>query len=172
MGKIEIVVSAIVSALIVLGVVLIFAEHMINLTTIRYVSQGSAGIRVILNANGFIVGDLKVGINGSNTSIEVPVKIVSRCFVRLPIIPQNATTSGAIPRITTTIPYVEPCNLSEQVVFSGLRPFTIYNVSVSGSESPYCAPGTICPMFILHIQKSLSIETEANGTIVNASFSI
>ncbi|MGC8669616.1 MAG: hypothetical protein ACP5TL_00480 [Candidatus Micrarchaeia archaeon] len=143
-------------------VVVLMSQHILVLNPGK-TAEGYSSIDAIIHASGFIVSNLKVSISGNNTNASVPLNIVSRCFVQG--IPKPM--EGSLPRINITI---QPCNLTESVVFTNLKPFSLYNVSIFGSESPYCIPGSICPMFILRVSKTLTVRTGAAGTVSNASF--
>ena len=172
--KPSIIIAAVVAALVVSGVYTVIATHMIEFPIVKYVSQGSAGIDAVINVHGYVESNIKVSVSGSGTNLSVPVSIISRCFVTSAAAIQENASQQTIRIITTTIPgtYIEPCNMTEHVVFAGLKPYSMYNVSINGSESPYCPPGVFCPFFILRVQKSFDVETAANGSIINVTFGV
>ncbi|MGC8651860.1 MAG: hypothetical protein ACP5UH_01245 [Candidatus Micrarchaeia archaeon] len=169
--RLYIMLAAVLAALVVSGITIIIACHLLEYPFAKYASEGSAGIDAVINSNGYIVSDLNVSVSGNGTNLSVPLSIVSRCFVA---IPENVS-QPSLPHIaTTTIPgiYTEPCNITEHIIFAGLRPHSIYGVAINGSERPYCPPGIFCPYFILRVQKSVAVETGPNGSITTVSFSV
>jgi len=141
----------------------------VSSTIYKHSYYGNASIALTLNATSYIVSRLDTNLTGNNISISIPVSIVSRCL--------SYGHIGPLPVVNGSLPHISnqsflPCEKSTSVIFTGLKPYANYIVSIEGYESPYCPPGTLCPMFILHVQKSIEVETAANGSITNVSFTV
>ena len=58
-------------------------------------------------------------------------------------------------------------------VFTGLKPYSAYSISLHGTMGPRCYPGKICayavPDFILLVNKTIIVDTGANGTTNEAT---
>ncbi|MEM0149725.1 MAG: hypothetical protein QXW10_02415 [Candidatus Micrarchaeaceae archaeon] len=166
-------IAVVVSALATAGIIIIALNSQYNILALAPSSSaGSAAVSVAVNLPGFSVASLSVSMRGSGYSAAIPIYMVSKCIVRMPVIAPQAQANGtqAIPQKLNES--IQPCNQTEYVVFTGLRPYTIYNASIFGSRRPYCAPGMACPMFIVRVDLTQSIETGANGSIENISFTV
>ena len=53
-----------------------------------------------------------------------------------------------------------------------LYPNAKYRVSLRGTAAPVCAPGSICPDFIMGINDVYNVTTGPNGSVVNISISM
>jgi hypothetical protein len=58
------------------------------------------------------------------------------------------------------------------VLVTRLYPNTTYRVGLRGSSAPVCAPGRVCPDFVIGINDTYNVTTGPNGSIVNVSISV
>ncbi|ASI13399.1 hypothetical protein Mia14_0056 [Candidatus Mancarchaeum acidiphilum] len=96
-------------------------------------------------------------------------------------IPIYRSSSGvACPSESTT---GLPCPLPNEIIlFNELKPLSLYNLSFTGSASPICIKGNICPFvnlntsalpdYIVALRYSKEIETGPNASTINISVSL
>jgi len=177
MKNASIYIIATVSALITIGIIIGILSQFTLIQSKTQQTPPNAAVLVSINITGFSVVNLKVGISGLNYSL--PIYVISKCSAPGPVVePQsNVSITGtgnssnvAIPRIINWS--IVPCNTAEHIIFANLKPYSYYNVTIYGTESPYCLPGSICPMFGLHVFQSQVIETGPSNSIVNVGFNI
>jgi len=187
---ITISVSVLISVLITIGIMIVILSQFTIIQSKTQQTPLNAAVLVSINITGSIssVVNLKVGISGNGLNYSVPVYVISKCSAPSQIVenvsgpvvePQsNVSITGtgnssnvAIPRIINWS--IVPCNTAEHIIFANLKPYSYYNVTISGTKSPYCVRGVICPpMLILLIFKSSIIETGPSNSIVNVSFNV
>jgi len=168
---IKLYMAVIASVLATLGITIIVMQNMALIHSSANSSTGFANINVAINAHSFIVSYLYVNISGNGEIASVPIHILSRCIVYTHIIaPQPQANATEIPKIINES--IQPCNETEYIIFTGLKPYAIYNVSISGTESPYCPPGIPCPMYIMRVYQTKMVETGPNNSIANVSFNV
>ena len=124
----------------------------LNSTRIIYRPYGNASISASLFIGTFFYYNLSLSINGTG---------VHNTFgISNPPIPYNALTHNA----------TLPAFLSQErtFVFTGLKPYSAYRISLHGTTGPLCYPGKICAYatssFILLVNKTIIVDTGANGT--------
>jgi len=141
-----------VSVLITIGIMIVILSQFYLIQNKTQQTPPNAAVLVSINITGFSVVNLKVGISGNGLNYSVPVYVISKC---------------SAPR------QIVPCNTAEHIIFANLKPYSYYNVTISGTRSPYCLPGVICPpMPILRVFQSSIIETGPSNSIVNVSFNV
>ncbi|MCL4363351.1 hypothetical protein M1439_02800 [Candidatus Marsarchaeota archaeon] len=157
----------ILAMLILLAVVIMYAFIYIgqahsqlgaalNSTRIIYRTYGNASISASMFIGASFYYNLSLSINGNGTH--------SVFGISNPQIPYNALTHNA----------TLPAFLSQErtFVFTGLKPYSAYSISLHGTMGPICYPGKICayatPDFILLVNKTIIVDTGANGTTTNA----
>jgi len=174
---ITISVSVLISVLITIGIMIVILSQFNLIQNKTQQTPLNAAVLVSINITGSSVVTLKVGISGLNYSL--PIYVISKCSAPGPVVePQsNVSITGtgnssnvAIPRIINWS--IVPCNTVEHIIFANLKPYSYYNVTISGTESPYCPPRSICPMFGLYVFQSQVIETGPSNSIVNVSFNV
>ncbi len=61
--------------------------------------------------------------------------------------------------------------IAAHVLFADLNPDTSYHLTLNGSARPYCAPGQVCPMFIVAVHSSENVRTGPSGSVTSAIIS-
>jgi len=166
-----------VSALTTIGIMIVILSQFYLIQSKTQQTPPNAAVLVSINITGSSVVTLKVGISGLNYSL--PIYVISKCSAPGPVVePQsNVSITGTGNSSNVAIPSIinwsiVPCNTAEHIIFANLKPYSYYNVTISGAESPYCPPRSICPMYGLHVFQSQVIETGPSNSIVNVSFNI
>jgi len=178
-----------VSALTTIGIMIVILSQFYLIQSKTQQTPPNAAVLVSINIMGSIssVVNLKVGISGNGLNYSVPVYVIRKCNAPRQIVenvsgpvvePQsNVSITGTGNSSNVAIPSIinwsiVPCNTVEHIIFANLKPYSYYNVTISGTESPYCPPRSICPMFGLYVFQSQVIETGPSNSIVNVSFNV
>ncbi len=145
----------------------VYVPTTIYKTNIIYLYHNyNSSIRANITSDPYmvVVGTLNLKGPGINDSIPI----------------YRSSSAIACPSESTTgLPCPLPDNL---IIFNELKPLSYYNLSFTGSASPICIKGRICPFanlnvsalpnYIVALRYSKEIETGPNGSVVNVPVSL
>ena len=158
----------ILAMLILLAVVIMYAfiyiNHAysqlgaaLNATRIVYRPYGNASISAYLLIGASFYYNLSLSINGTGAHNTFAISDQSLAYNALA---QNSALPALVMQERT-------------FVFTGLKPYSAYSISLHGTMGPRCYPGVICayaaPDFILLVNKTIIVDTGANGTITETA---
>lgn len=158
----------ILAMLIMLAVVIMYAyvyiNHVysqlgaaLNATRIVYRPYGNASISAYLLIGASFYYNLSLSINGTGAHNTFAISDQSLAYNAL-------AQNSALPALMMQ---------ERTFVFTGLKPYSPYSISLHGTMGPRCYPGVICPYttpnFILLVNKTIIVDTGANGTITETA---
>ncbi|MCL4387593.1 hypothetical protein M1567_00345 [Candidatus Marsarchaeota archaeon] len=174
-----------VAAIIILSIALAaesFAissgTHLGNLSTISKTSTiaqvPTSDLNITLTASKYSVVKFAVTVSGNGFNESQYAKLGPKLYALNSSVSGVRSVSGPITissnaELNRTV--VIPDN-ETNMLFTGLKPYSNYTVTVKGSESPYCFPGLACPMFILAISRTYELRTGPLNSTANYSISL
>jgi hypothetical protein len=134
-----------------------------------------AGLNIYITAPAYSVESFVVTVSGNGFNESQRAELGPKLYsLNSSEVKGIGTASGPITISSSTElngTIVVPDN-ETHMLFTGLRPYSNYTVTVKGSESPYCFPGLACPMFILAISRSYGLRTGPANSTANYSINL
>lgn len=157
--------------LILLLIIIIFESFIITYFGFQYqniksTNNSNVSISLKLISSSNMVTTVNLTFSGKGKNLTLPLSVHQLGLIIGKSKQQNLTTN-TIQKSPTTIFY--RTDLVRSIIFTGLQPYSNYNIKVVGSSKPYCYAGYMCPMYILNIDKSINLTTGKQGSISNIS---
>ena len=145
----------------------------------------NASIGVSMGFSIYMHTQVRLVVKGNGTNFRISIDRPGIPY-GVPIVSSNSTpvtgssvlnSSIQIDTLNTTgssvsIPNVIYESGTYYVLVTRLYPNTTYRVGLRGSSAPVCAPGRVCPDFVVGINDTYNVTTGPNGSIVNVSISV
>ena len=159
------------------------SSHTVQLIYITEPAQftANASIGVSLGLSIYMHTQLVLTVKGNNTDFGININRQGIPY-GVPIAASNSTSTITSVTTNASMPLGSIANASipnvlysidnYYVLVTRLYPNSDYVVDIKGSSAPVCAPGRICPYFIIGINSTYNVTTGPNGSITNISVSI
>ncbi|MCL5679798.1 MAG: hypothetical protein M1465_00430 [Candidatus Marsarchaeota archaeon] len=163
-------------ALAVLSIGFYQSQHStVTTTTTITKAVGSASLYVKITAPEYVVEEFRLTFFGPSTEESGYFRLGPRIYnLTATGVNGEYAVSGPITLNSTTKPnstVIVPDN-SSSIFFSGLVPDSNYTITINGSESPYCFPGLLCPMFILKLFRTYTVHTGPANSTTNITINV
>ena len=132
-------------------------------------SNDNADILVNIVTTQKILANLTVNVFGNGVNVTVPIS--TYCYV-------GCVQSVSDVSNSSTSQYPLPYPITQyNLIFTRFKPYSTYNVTVSGLAMPYCPPNLVCtqqadPNYLISIHESQLVETGANNYTIRVTFQI
>lgn len=153
--------------LILLFIIIIFESVVIIYSgfqyhTIKSTNDANVSVSLKLFFSSNMVSNVNLTLLSKDKNLTLSLLVHQSELTNGTPTKQNLTPNTTQKPITT-IPH--RTNLIRNITFTGLQPYTNYNIKLVGIAKPHCYVGYMCPMYVLNINKSINLITGKQGSI-------